>query len=87
VKGFDFKGKKGLGVLLVCEAMSKSEKAIALWVTFVDMSSRKVLLTDRVEGKTAMGFGFRNFWAGGIKSALEQIEKKKYKEWKAKVGA
>lgn len=87
VKGFDFKGKKGLGILFVCEAMSKSEKAIAIWVTIVDMGSRKVLMTDRVEGKIGMGFGFRNYWATGIKSVLEQVEKKKYKEWKGKAGA
>ncbi|HEY4155544.1 MAG TPA: hypothetical protein VGM24_08950, partial [Puia sp.] len=67
--------------------MSKSDKAIAIWVAFVDINSKKVLLTDRVEGKVGMGFGFRNYWATGIKSVLEQIEKKKYKEWKAKAGA
>lgn len=87
VKGYDFKGKKGIGIMMVSEAMGKSEKAIALWVTIVDMSNRKVLLTDRLEGKVSMGFGFRNYWAAGIKSVLEQIEKKKYKEWKAKAGA
>lgn len=87
VRGYDFKGKKGIGILMVSEAMGKTEKAIALWVAIIDMSSRKVLFTDRVEGKTAMGFGFRNYWAAGIKNALEEIEKKKYKEWKAKAGA
>jgi hypothetical protein len=87
VKGYDFKGKKGLGILFVSEAMSKSDKAIAIWVTFIDMDRKKVLFADRVEGKVGMGFGFRNFWATGIKNVLEQVEKKKYKEWKAKEGA
>lgn len=87
VKGFDFKDKKGLGILMVSEAMGKSEKAIAMWVAFVDMNSKKVLLTDRIEGKVGMGFGFRNYWATGIKNVLDQIKKSKYKEWKAKAGA
>lgn len=86
VSGVDFKGKKGLGILLVSEAMGKGEKAIAMWVAFVDMSAKKVLLTDRIEGKIGMGFGFRNYWATGIKSVLDQIKKSKYKEWKAKAG-
>ncbi|HVY76738.1 MAG TPA: hypothetical protein VG890_18040 [Puia sp.] len=86
VSGFDFKDKKGLGILFVSEAMSKSEKAIALWAVIVDMGTKKVLLTDRVEGKVGMGFGFRNYWATGIKAALDQIEKKRYKEWKSKAG-
>jgi hypothetical protein len=87
VKGFDFKDKKGLGILLVSEAMSKSDKAIAIWFTIVDMNTKKVLMTDRVEGKVGMGFGFRNYWATAIKNALDQVQKKRYKEWKSKAGA
>jgi len=87
VSGIDFKGKKGLGILMVSEAMGKGEKAIAMWVAFVDMSAKKVLLTDRIEGKIGMGFGFRNYWATGIKNVLDQIKKSKYKEWKVKAGA
>lgn len=83
VKSFSFGGKKGIGLLFVAEAMSKSDKAIAIWVTFVDMGSKKVLMTERLEGKLA-GFGFRNYVGGGIKSVIDQIEKKKYKEWKEK---
>ncbi|HVM88387.1 MAG TPA: hypothetical protein VMT76_09370 [Puia sp.] len=83
VKGFSFGGKKGIGLLFVAEAMSKSEKSIAVWVTLIDMGSRKILMTERLEGKLA-GFGFRNYVGGGIKSVIDQIEKKKYKEWKGK---
>jgi hypothetical protein len=83
VKGFNFGGKKGIGLLFVAEAMSKSEKSIAVWVTLIDMGSKKILMTERLEGKLA-GFGFRNYVGGGIKSVIDQIEKKKYKEWKEK---
>jgi len=84
IKGFDFGDKKGLGVLFVCEAMSKSGKAGAYWVTFIDMKSKKVLLTERMEGKTGMSFGFRNFWTNPIKKVLDDIKDDKVKEWKAK---
>jgi hypothetical protein len=84
VKGFDFADKKGVGLLFVVEAMSKSEKAAAVWVTLIDMKSRKVLMTERIESKTSMAFGFRNYWASSIKNLIETIEKKKYKEWKGK---
>jgi hypothetical protein len=86
VRGFDFGDKKGIGLLLVMEAMSKSEKSCAAWVTFVDMGNKKVLMTERVEGKAGMGFGFRNYWATTVKNFLEAVEKKKYNEWKAKYG-
>ena len=83
VRNSNFSGKKGIGLLFVAEAMSKSDKAIAVWVTFIDLSSKKILMTERLEGKLA-GFGFRNYVGGGIKSVIDQIEKKKYKEWKEK---
>ncbi len=84
VKGFDFGDKSGLGILFVVEAMSKSAKATAFWVTFVDMKAKKVLLTERIEAKTSMAFGFRNYWASSVKNLLDIIEDKKYKEWKEK---
>jgi hypothetical protein len=84
VKGFDFGDKKGIGILFVMEAMSKSGKAAAIWVTFIDMKAKKVLLTERIEAKTSMSIGFRNFWASTIKNLLDTIEDKKYKEWKSK---
>jgi hypothetical protein len=87
VKGFDFGDKKGIGLMIVMEAMSKSEKASAGWITFVDMGAKKVLMTERLEGKASMSFGFRNYWATTVKNLLEGIEKKKYNEWKAKYGA
>lgn len=84
VKGFDFGDKSGLGILFVVEAMSKSAKATAFWVTFVDIKAKKVLLTERIEAKTSMSFGFRNYWASSVKNLLDIIEDKKYKEWKEK---
>lgn len=87
VSGWDFGGKKGVGLLFVVEAMSKSEKAAAIWVTLVDMGSKKVLMTERLEGKASMSFGFRNYWATTVKNVIDQIEKKKYDEWKGKYGS
>ena len=87
VNGFDFGTKKGIGLLIVMEALSKSEKSCAAWVTFVDMGSKKMLATERMEGKGSMAFGFRNYWAATVKSVIESIEKKKYNEWKTKYGS
>ncbi|MEO6316907.1 MAG: hypothetical protein ABIU63_11595 [Chitinophagaceae bacterium] len=84
VKGFDFGDKTGLGILFVVEAMSKSAKAAAIWVTFIDMKAKKVLYTERMEEKTGMSFGFRNYWATSVKKLIDNIEDHKYKEWKNK---
>ena len=66
------------------EAMDKGRKAASVWVTVVDMKSKKILMTERLEPKTAAGFSFRNYWASSIRNLLEMIDKKKYKEWKQK---
>jgi len=83
VKGYNFNGKKGVGLLFVMDGMSKAEKAANVYVTLVDMGTKKVLLAEKVEGK-AQGFGFRNYWAYTIHKVLEDVEKHKYKDWKAK---
>jgi hypothetical protein len=87
VKGIDAGNiKKGVGLVFIVEGMSKSEKHIAVWVTLFDPKTKKVLLTERMEGKAA-GFGFRNYWAGGIKDVINDIKKSKYSAWKSKYGS
>ena len=63
IKNYDFQGKSGIGMLFVIDGMSKSKEEASGWVTFVDMKSKKVLLTEYKTGK-AGGFGFRNYWVG-----------------------
>lgn len=86
VKDLDLSGKQGIGLILVMEAMRKVDKDAdaALWVTLVDMKSKKVLMTERIENNKAAGIGFRNYWAASIKNMIEKIEKKKHKEWQTK---
>lgn len=79
VKSYKFGDKKGIGVLFVMEAMSKTEKEAAMYVTVVDMGTRNVLMTERMTGK-AQGFGFRNYWAYTVHKVLEHIDYKKLKE-------
>ncbi len=88
VKALDLSGKSGVGLLFVMEAMRKIDKKgdAAIWVTLVDMKTKKVLMTERIVEK-ATGIGFRNYWASTIKEVIEEIEKKKYKEWRTKYGS
>jgi hypothetical protein len=76
VAKYDFKDQKGLGVLFIVEAMNKSKDKAAIWVTWIDMSSKKVLQTERKEGK-AGGFGFRNFWARSAYEVMNDLKKGK----------
>jgi hypothetical protein len=88
VKGIDFENKKGIGLLFIVEGMKKADKRAtsSIWVTFVDMGTNKILMTERMEGETKGGFGFRNYWASTIFDLIEKIEKREYKDWKEKYG-
>jgi hypothetical protein len=88
VKQLDLSGKTGVGLLFVMEAMRKqgNKGDAAIWVTFIDMKTKKVLMTERTENKGSGGIGFRNYWVSPVKQLIEDIAKYKYKEWQAKYG-
>jgi hypothetical protein len=85
VNALDLKSKEGVGLVFIMEGMKKEEKKSygAVWVTLIDMKTKKVLMTERMEQEAA-GFGFRNFWVSIIKKSLVEIDKKAYKNWKSK---
>jgi hypothetical protein len=86
VSTYNFSGKTGIGVLFVVEGMSKLEKAANIFVTFINMTNKKVLLTERLKGN-AGGFGISNYWARSIEEVIKKIKDPKYTEWKKKYGA
>ena len=83
VASYDFGSQSGLGVIFIVETFSKLDLQGLVWVTFINMDSKEVLLTDRYTGKPG-GFGLRNYWAGCIYNILKQVKtnyekaKKKY---------
>ena len=81
VNGYDLSGKKGVGLVFIIENLNKTGAKGSMYVTFIDMGTRKVLFTERMIGK-AGGFGYKNYWAKSVYEVLEEIEKSKYKEWK-----
>jgi hypothetical protein len=88
VRALSLKDKTGVGLVFVMEGMKKQGKngEASLWAVLIDMKTKKVLMSERFENK-ASGIGDRNYWASTIKKTLEDIEKKRYKEWKMKYGA
>ena len=82
VQNFNYGGHRGYGVLLIVEGMDKTKKLATIWFTLINMDAKKVLVTERVEGKLGSGFGFRNYWASAIKNAISQA-KKDYVKWQS----
>jgi ribosomal protein L15 len=80
VSHYSLGAKEGVGLVYVVESLNKTEEKLIAWVTFIDLSSKKVIYTEKVEGK-AGGFGFRNYWAGGVFKINDAIDSKLYKKW------
>lgn len=72
--------KDGVGVVYVIESLNKNAERLVAWVTFIDLATKKVIHTEKVEGK-AGGFGFRNYWAGGVYKVNQEIDKSLFKKW------
>lgn len=71
---------EGIGVVYVVESLSKNAEKMTAWITFIDLPTKKILLTEKIEGK-AGGFGFRNYWAGAVYKMNENVGSKYYKKW------
>lgn len=80
VKRYDFKGRNGVGLMFFVEGMSKAREEASMWVTFVNMDKRTVLLAKRVTG-APQGIGFRNYWARCFLNVLKRVEKD-FESWK-----
>ena len=79
VAKYSLTDKDGIGVVYVVESLNKTAETLYAWVTFIDLASKKVIYTEKIEGK-AGGFGFRNYWAGGVYKINNEIASR-YKGW------
>jgi hypothetical protein len=81
VASYDFGAQSGIGVLFVVDSFSKIEEEGIVWVTFINMSSKELISTNRITAKP-VGFGLRNYWAGAIYGMLKKIRLDYYDKWK-----
>ncbi|MEZ5015891.1 MAG: hypothetical protein R2800_02490 [Flavipsychrobacter sp.] len=80
VKAYDYKDRAGLGMVFIVEGLHKEAKKASIWVAYVNMSTKELLLAKQIEGK-AGGFGFRNYWAKSFFNGLREV-KDNYGKWK-----
>ncbi len=84
VKGYNFGGKKEMGVMVIVESLSKAKEHGTAYLVFVDMSNNKVLYSEKFTAKGG-GFGLRNYWAKVIFNVFDTAGDK-YKSWKKSNG-
>ena len=82
VEGYNFSNiKQKIVLVFIVERLDKPKEQAVFWVTLINSRTKEIILTERMIGKPR-GFGFRNYWAGAVYDIINQIKKKKYKQWK-----
>ncbi len=83
INEYDFKGLTGIGLLFNIETFNKPAEQSIIWITFVNMDTKEVLLTEKMT-QSPSGFGLRNYWAGAIYKTLKDIRRSDYERWRKK---
>ena len=86
VRSYDFKNHRGMGLMLIIDEFNKNkpdtgEPEALVWVTFINMDSKSVILTNSVIG-IAGGGGLRNYWLGAIYDIMKHVGNKEFKQWR-----
>jgi hypothetical protein len=84
ISQYDVKGGKGVGIVFIVETLDKYSESGTYFVTFFDIATKKVLLTQRMTGQ-AGGIGLRNYWIKPVFNVLKQC-RSEYPKWKKKAG-
>ena len=75
--------QKGIGVSFIMESFNQNEKKGYMWVTFFDVSTKTVLLTEKMTGDAGGSAEFRNYWIKSIYNVLLNINTKEMKVWES----
>ena len=76
VKTYQTFEKNGYAVALIVESFNELTDKAYIWVTFIDVESKTVVYTERMEGRPG-GAGQVNFWARAVYDIVTQLEKRK----------
>ncbi|PUZ30377.1 hypothetical protein GA0116948_101403 [Chitinophaga costaii] len=74
-----YKGS-GIGLLFIVEALDKGQKKGAIYAVLIDLSHKKVLLSQRYV-QTGKGFTMRNYWLHVVYETINDIDNHDYKKW------
>ncbi len=70
----------GLGLVYIVEALNADAKYVSIWLTFFDMKTGEVLLTEPVRAK-GKGRRFRDYWTNALLDIYDE-NANDFKAWK-----
>lgn len=79
VSSYKIEGKNGIGLVYIMESLDKKKEQGSMFVTFFDIATKQVLITERFTG-AAGGIGFRNYWVKPVYNVMNRMAKR-YVQW------
>jgi hypothetical protein len=74
IRSYDFEGLTGLGLMFNVESLSELHHQAAIWATFIDLSSKEIIVTERFISGPG-GNGMRNYWGRSFLETMEKLER------------
>lgn len=78
---YDFSGLSGIGLMFIVESFSKLNGKASVWVTFINLETKEILLTEKLMGSPG-GAGLRNYWANACYDILQKMQSKDFPRWR-----
>lgn len=73
----------GIGMIYIVDNFFKRSEEVTVWVTFFNIQTKQVLLTERMVG-IAEGYSFKLHWSKPFYQYLDDIKYGVFKSWKKK---
>ena len=81
VHDYELTRNSGMGISLIVENLNGNKEIGSFWVTFFDLSTKKIIIAENIKGK-AGGAGLRNYWAHAVFDVIQDMESVVYKRIK-----
>jgi len=64
---------EGIGLVFIVDSFDKLQEKAFVWVTFFDIASKKVLLTEKVQGKTKRSASMVLHWGEAMLDIMSKV--------------
>jgi hypothetical protein len=73
ISGYKVHKTEGIGLVFIIDSFDKSTEKANVWVTFFDIASKKVLLTEQVTGKTKRSSSMVLHWGTAMLDIMSGV--------------
>jgi hypothetical protein len=73
IRDYKISKTEGIGLVFIVDSFDKLQEKAFVWVTFFDIASKKVLLTEKVQGKTKRSASMVLHWGEAMLDIMSKV--------------